>query len=81
MQTSMLSHDLHAEFPELADKIHALKTGNQHFARLFEQYGALDKDIVKSEEGLAPMDDLALENLKKNRLKLKDELYRMLTAA
>ena len=78
MQTSMLSHDLHKEFPDLTDKIHALKTGNHHFARLFEQYGTLDNQIVKIEEGITPMDGLALEGLKKERLKLKDDLYDML---
>ena len=80
MQTSMLSHDLHKEFPELSDKIHTLKTGNAHFARLFEQYGTLDNNIVKAEEGITPMEDLALEALKKERLKLKDDLYHMLKA-
>jgi uncharacterized protein YdcH (DUF465 family) len=80
MQTSMLSHDLHKEFPDLSEKIQVLKTGNHHFARLFEQHGALDIRIVKAEEGIAPMDDLALEGLKKERLKLKDDLYQMLKA-
>lgn len=80
MQTSLLSHDLHKEFPELSDKIHVLKTGNHHFARLFDQYGSLDNEIVKAEEGIAPMDGLALEALKKERLKLKDDLYQMLKA-
>jgi uncharacterized protein YdcH (DUF465 family) len=80
MQTSMLSHDLHKEFPDLSERIQVLKTGNQHFARLFDQHGTLDNQIVKAEEGIAPMDDLALETLKKERLKLKDDLYQMLKA-
>jgi uncharacterized protein YdcH (DUF465 family) len=80
MQTSMLSHDLHKEFPDLSEKIQVLKTGDHHFARLLEQHGALDIQIVKAEEGIAPMDDLALEGLKKERLKLKDDLYQMLKA-
>lgn len=29
------NHDLHAEFPEFHDKIHALKLSNGHFARLY----------------------------------------------
>lgn len=76
----MLSHDLHKEFPDLSEKIQVLKSDNHHFARLFEQHGALDNQIVKAEEGIAPMDDLALEGLKKERLKLKDDLYQMLKA-
>ena len=78
MQTSMLSHDLHKEFPDLSEKIHVLKTGNNHFARLYDSYGTLDTTIVKAEEGITPMDDMALEALKKERLKLKDDLYQML---
>jgi uncharacterized protein YdcH (DUF465 family) len=80
MQTSMLSHDLHKEFPDLSEKINVLKTENNHFSRLFEQHGALDIQIVKAEEGISPMDDLALEVLKKERLKLKDDLYHILKA-
>ena len=35
---SIEKHNLVLEFPESKDAIHALKTGNQHFSRLFEQY-------------------------------------------
>ena len=78
MQTSMLSHDLHKEFPDLSEKIHAMKADNHHFSRLIDLHGSLDIQIVKAEEGIAPMDHLALEALKKERLKLKDDLYHML---
>lgn len=81
MQTSLLSHDLHKEFPGFADRIQTLKTGNNHFARLYDEYGTLDHRIVKAEEGIAPMEDLALESLKKERLKLKDQLYQILQAS
>lgn len=80
MQTSFLTHELQKEFPDLADRIHVLKTSNNHFARIFDQYGSLDNTIVKVEEGLSVLDDFSLENLKKERLKLKDELYHMLKA-
>lgn len=81
MQTSLLSHDLHKEFPDFSDKIRTLKTGNNHFSRLYDEYGTLDHQIVKAEEGISPMEDLALESLKKERLKLKDQLYQILQAA
>ena len=67
-------HDLHHEFPEYNDAIHALKTGNHHFAKLFDEY---HRRIEENEE---PVTDEALEDMKKLRLKLKDELHAMLRA-
>ena len=31
-------HELTEEFPDLADKIHALKTSDAHFAKLADEY-------------------------------------------
>ena len=73
-------HDLHHEFPEYNDAIHVLKTGNHHFARLFDAYHRLNKDIRRIEENDEPVTDEALEDMKKLRLKLKDELHAMLRA-
>lgn len=71
-------HPLVKEFPALRDKIHALKGSNDHFARLAERYEALDKQIVRAEDGIEPCADTLLENLKKQRLTLKDNLYAQL---
>ena len=73
-------HDLHHEFPEYKDAIHALKTGNHHFARLFDEYHRVNRDIRRIEENEEPVTDAALEEMKKQRLKLKDELHAMLRA-
>jgi uncharacterized protein YdcH (DUF465 family) len=73
-------HDLHHEFPEYNDAIHALKTGNHHFAKLFDEYHRLNKDIRRIEENEEPVTDEALEEMKKLRLMLKDELHAMLRA-
>ena len=35
-------HDLVHELPEYRDQIHTLKTSNNHFARLFDQYHDVD---------------------------------------
>lgn len=80
MQSDLLSHALHREFPNLADAINRLKLSNAHFAHLLEQHDAVDADITKSETGVAPMSDHSLEALKKQRLHLKDQLYRMAVA-
>ena len=73
-------HDLHHEFPEYAEAIHSLKVGNKHFARLFDEYHALTSQVEAIEDRDSPVADAALEDLKKLRLKLKDELYAMLQA-
>ncbi len=35
-------HPLATDFPELRDRIHALKTSNAHFAKLVTEYEALE---------------------------------------
>lgn len=72
------AHDLHAEFPEFRDAIHALKVGNAHFARLFDQYHDVNKHVQRVETEVEVASDQFVEELKKQRLKLKDELYAMI---
>ncbi|MDD2884564.1 MAG: DUF465 domain-containing protein [Dechloromonas sp.] len=73
-------HDLHHEFPELSDAIHALKVGNARFARLFDTYHRLTGKVENLEEHDMPVADFTLEDMKKERVKLKDDLYHMLMA-
>lgn len=73
-------HDLLHEFPQYREAIHALKSTDRHFARLFEQYHELDHEVRRIEEGAENTGDDYLENRKKERLQLKDELYGMLKA-
>lgn len=74
----MEQHDLHHEFPELTDKIHALKVENNHFKKLFDEYHELNKQIHGIEANQVFTDE-ELNEMRKNRLHLKDELYEMLT--
>jgi uncharacterized protein YdcH (DUF465 family) len=73
-------HDLHHEFPQFGNAIHALKTSNQHFLRLFDEYHELTTKVEQLAINGIPVDDLTYEDLKKKRLKLKDELHGMLIA-
>lgn len=73
-------HDLHHEFPEMSDAIHALKLGNAHFARLFASYNRLTGKVEDLEEHDMPVSDFTIEDMKKQRVKLKDELYHLLLA-
>ncbi|WP_341503859.1 YdcH family protein [Gallaecimonas sp. GXIMD4217] len=74
-------HDLISELPEFREQIHNLKMSNNHFARLFDQYHQVDHEVRRIEEGVQATSDHYLEERKKVRLKLKDELYGMLTSA
>ncbi len=74
----MEHHPLIKEFPEYRDRIHELKISNNHFRKLAFEYEGIDKAIVRAEQGLENLGDVYLENLKKERLLLKDLLYAML---
>ncbi len=63
---------------EYRDEIHELKQKNAHFAKIFEKHNALDKKIEHAENGDTPMTDIELETLKKEKLLLKDEAYKMI---
>lgn len=78
---SHVPHELHEEFPDAADALHALKTTNAHFTRLADDYHAVNREIHRVETQVAPASDEALEELKKKRLHLKDEIAAMLAAA
>ncbi len=63
---------------EYRDIISKLKTQNAHFARIFEKHNELDDKITEAEAGREHLSDFELETLKKEKLKLKDEAYRMI---
>jgi hypothetical protein len=73
-------HDLDQEFPEFNDAIQVLKSGNAHFARLFASYQRLTGKVEDLEEHDMPVGDFTFEDMKKQRVKLKDELYHLLLA-
>jgi uncharacterized protein YdcH (DUF465 family) len=74
-------HDLVHELPEHRDTIHNLKMTNNHFARLFDEYHEVDHEVHRIETGAENTSDDYLEERKKVRLHLKDELYRIIQQA
>jgi uncharacterized protein YdcH (DUF465 family) len=73
--------DLAHEFPEFKDAIHNLKISDAHFARLYEDYNELCKSIYRAEQRIDLVSEEAEEALRKDRVKLKDELYAILSEA
>ncbi len=74
------THHLIEEFPEFKEKIQELKSSNKHFKHLFDKYEELDKEIHSVAQEVRAISDEHAEELKKKRLKLKDELYAILLA-
>ncbi len=68
-------HDLIHEFPELVGKIDAMRTSDSDFAEDMDRYDALDARVRRLEELGTPVADETIEELKKERLLLKDRLY------
>jgi len=74
------SHDLLHEFPDLEQKIARLRESDEEFARLMTEYDTLDARVRRLEELGTPVADETIEDLKKERLLLKDRLYEILRA-
>ncbi len=67
-------NELAEQFPEAVEKMHALKTTNAHFARLSDEYHTLNRKIHRAETDLEPTDDFHLEDMRKKRLALLDQI-------
>jgi uncharacterized protein YdcH (DUF465 family) len=61
-------------FPDAADAIRQLKLTDAHFARLAERHHELNRAIHRAETEVEPASDEHLEDLKKMRLHLLDEI-------
>lgn len=75
---SHVPHELHEEFPGAAEKIHALKQQDAHFARRCDEYHEVNRAIHRMEINVEPTSDAVLEQLKKQRLSLKDQIAAVL---
>ena len=73
-------HPFLQDHPQLQDKIQFLKKENLHFAKLLREYDGYCLEIGRAESEIPGylMSDLDLEQLKKERLLLKDQLIAMI---
>lgn len=63
---------------EYKNEIHDLKLSNAHFAKIFEKHNELDQKVEDAEANRVILTDVELETLKKEKLLLKDEAYKMI---
>jgi uncharacterized protein YdcH (DUF465 family) len=78
---SHVLHDLHAEFPNDNDILHALKLSDGHFRTVSDRYHDVNKEIHRIEAEVEPASDERNEELKKQRLSLLDEVATMISKA
>ncbi len=74
-------HELSEEFPEHADLIHKLKTSDAHFAKLADAYHEVNRDIHRLETRVEAASEDREEELRKQRMRLKDDIAAMLSKA
>ena len=73
-------HDLYEDFPEKAEAIHALKAKDAHFARLVDEYHAVNRAVHRAETRVDVLSAEHETELRQTRMRLKDDIWRMLAA-
>jgi hypothetical protein len=71
---SHVPHELHEEFPEDAAILHELKVSDTHFQKLSDAYHEVNRVIHRAETDVEPTSGVRLEELKKQRLALLDDI-------
>jgi len=74
-------HELQDEFPDKTNLIHDLKMNDAHFAKLAEQYHEVNREIHRLETRVEAGSEAREEDLRRQRMRLKDEIASMLAKA
>lgn len=68
-------------FPEYRDLISKLKNADSHFAKIFDEHNELDHKISNLENSPVTSGLGEIDELKRQKLLLKDQLYTILKKA
>ena len=74
-------HEIADEFPEFRDLIHELKSVDAHFSKLLDAYHEVNRAVHRMETNVEPVAQETEEDARKQRMKLKDEIYSILSKA
>lgn len=74
-------HDLNEEFPAMTEQLHEMKMTDAHFARIVDEYNALNERIHLSESNVRPVSADYESDLRRRRMVLKDRIARILAGA
>lgn len=72
-------HTLADEFPGQQDAIHKLKVSDPEFAQLLARYDEVNDQVHLAETNIAPVEQLAETELRKERLRIKDAISQALS--
>ena len=78
---SHVLHDITAEFPDDTAILHELKLSDAHFRALTDRYHDTNREIHRIETELEAASDQRLEDLKKQRLAMLDEVAQAIARA
>lgn len=65
-------------FPEYREQIAHLRANDRHFSRLFDEHNKLDHEVKQLEDKNSPAYQNDIELLKKQKLALKEQIYKLL---
>ncbi|WP_264210249.1 YdcH family protein [Leisingera thetidis] len=74
-------HELAEEFPEKAALMSRLKQTDAHFAKLSDEYHAVNRAVHRAETSVEPVSAQAETDMRKQRAALKDEIWGILSRA
>ena len=74
-------NELDEMFPAAKALIHTLKQSDTHFAKLAERYHEINRVIHRMETNVEPVSDETMENERKKRLALLDEISTIIARA
>ena len=76
---SHVPHELAEEFPEHVEKLHALKVSDPEFAEMMDTYHTVNRAIHRAETDVEPTTDLHVNEMRKQRMQLKDAIWERLS--
>ncbi|WP_377289099.1 YdcH family protein [Rhizobium sp. SG2393] len=72
-------HELAEDFPQHVAAIRHLRATDGHFHRITEAYHEVNRALHRAETDIEPADDLRMQDMRKRRMALKDEIYGLLS--
>ncbi|MCV6592831.1 MAG: DUF465 domain-containing protein [Silicimonas sp.] len=74
-------HELAEEFPDKIEAMHQLKLNDGEFQALSERYHEVNRAIHRAETNVEPTDQFHEEEMRKERMQLKDRIAAKLAQA
>ncbi len=65
-------------FESQQNEVEQLIASNEEFKSLYNEHKQLEKRVIAAENGTAPMSDESLNQLKREKLRIKDRLTRLM---